>query len=412
MKQNSNPTPIIDTAAQLADADWQLNTAPDFAPHDLTAVLIYLKQYAANNATFESYRREVERLLQWSWFVEKKSLLDLKREDIEHYIQFCLSPPVSWIGCKKVARFIARNGGRVPNPDWRPFVVTVSKADHKNGIKPDKNAYQMSQKAIREIFTVLGSFYNYLALEEKISINPVALIRQKSKYIQTRQHHAHVFRLSEKQWDTCLQVVKGMAQEDPARHERTVFILSSLYLMYLRISELCASARWTPEMGHFYQDSQGLWWFKTVGKGNKMRDIAVPDDMLLALKRYRMSLQLSPLPSINDKSPLLLKEKGKGALTSSRHIRRLMQLCFDNTIAHLRETGFETEADAFESATVHWLRHTGISDDINKRGRPMAHVRDDAGHSTSAITDRYNDIDLIERHQSAKHKKLLNTSMD
>jgi hypothetical protein len=34
-------------------------------------------------------------------------------------------------------------------------------------------------------------------------------------------------------------------------------------------------------------------------------------------------------------------------------------------------------------------------------------VRDDAGHSSSAITDRYNDIDLIERHQSAKHKKLM-----
>jgi len=73
----------------------------------------------------------------------------------------------------------------------------------------------------------------------------------------------------------------------------------------------------------------------------------------------------------------------------------------------LRATGFSAEADSFESATVHWLRHTGISDDINMRGRPVAHVRDDAGHSSSAITDRYNDIDLIERHQSAKYKKLM-----
>ena len=54
---------------------------------------------------------------------------------------------------------------------------------------------------------------------------------------------------------------------------------------------------------------------------------------------------------------------------------------------------------ALEYATVHWLRHTGISDDINKRGRPMNHVRDDAGHSSSAITDRYNNTEWLERHE-------------
>ena len=58
-----------------------------------------------------------------------------------------------------------------------------------------------------------------------------------------------------------------------------------------------------------------------------------------------------------------------------------------------------------EQATAHWLRHTGISDDINKRHRPISHVRDDAGHSSSQITDRYNDVTLQERHKSAESKK-------
>ena len=402
----SIPKPLIDTCQHLKEKDWQTFIPPSFAPHDLIFCLDFLKQYDNNNATFESYRREVERLIQWAWLIEKKSLLDLKRQDMENYIQFCLDPPKTWIGFKKVSRFITRNAERIPNPEWRPFVVTVSKASHKNGVKPEKQDYQLSQKAIREIFTVLSSFYNYLALEEKVSINPIALIKQKSKYIQKHQHQEQVMRLSEKQWQTCLDTVKEMANNTPEKHERTLFIISALYLLYLRISELCASERWTPMMGHFYKDSQDCWWFKTVGKGNKMRDIAVPDDMLTALKRYRISQQLSPLPSINDQTPLLPKEKGKGGMSSSRHIRRLVQDCFDKTIDVLRATGFSTEADSFESATVHWLRHTGISDDINMRGRPVAHVRDDAGHSSSAITDRYNDIDLIERHQSAKHKKI------
>lgn len=400
------PTPIIDSYKCFKEGNQQTaSLSPAFAPHDLACCLDYLKQYDDNSATFESYRRELERLLQWSWRIEKKSILDLKRQDIENYVQFCLNPPKAWIGIKKVARFITRNGQRTPNQDWRPFVVSISKDKHKNGIRPDIQDYQLSQKAIREIFTVLSSFYNFLLLEEKVLANPIALIRQKSKYIQKRQSAKQVMRLSEKQWQTCLETAKQMAEKEPV-HERTLFIMSALYLLYLRISELCANERWLPVMGHFYKDSQDCWWFKTVGKGNKMRDIAVPDDMLVALKRYRQSMALTPLPSINDPTPLLPKEKGKGAISSTRHIRRLVQACFDHAIQNLREHSFSTEADSFESATVHWLRHTGISDDINMRGRPIAHVRDDAGHSSSAITDRYNDIDLIERHQSAKNKRL------
>ena len=400
------PVPLIDTLQHLQEKDWKNFTPPLFAPYDLSFALDFLGQYENNNATFESYRREIERLIQWSWLIEKKSLLDLKRSDIETYIQFCLKPPHAWIGSKKVARFISHNGVRAPNPEWRPFVVTISKSAHKNGFQPEKDNYQLSQKATREIFTVLSSFYNYLLLEEKVSSNPIALIKQKSKYIQKNQQYSHVMRLSEKQWQTCLATVKQMADNAPEKYERSLFIISALYLLYLRISELCASERWTPIMGHFYKDSQDCWWFKTVGKGNKMRDIAVPDDMLAALKRYRLSMYLSPLPSLNDQTPLLSKEKGKGGMTSSRHIRRLVQECFDQTIEVLRATGFSTEADSLEAATVHWLRHTGISDDINMRGRPVAHVRDDAGHSSSSITDRYNDIDLMERHKSAKHKKI------
>ena len=402
MPKYSLPQPLFDTLEHILDT----NQPKLMFPADYRAAKEFLRQYINNISTFESYRREIERLLQWSSLIAKKSILKLKREDIENYLEFCLNPPKSWIGFKRVARFITKNGSRIPNPAWRPFVATVSKFEHKKGLEPNKQDYQLSQKAIREIFTVLSSFYNFLLLEEKISINPVAVIRQKSKYIQKYQKQAPVRRLTEKQWETCINIVKQMAAGNPKEHERTLFIISALYLLYLRISELVANNRWIPQMNHFYKDSNGYWWFKTVGKGNKMRDIAVPDDMLLSLQQYRKNMSLPPLPSIDDKTPLLPKTKGKGAMTSSRHVRRLVQYCFDKTISHLRKTGFSADADELESATVHWLRHTGISDDINKRGRAIAHVRDDAGHSSSAITDRYNDIELTERYKSAKKKKL------
>jgi integrase len=177
--------------------------------------------------------------------------------------------------------------------------------------------------------------------------------------------------------------------------------------MYLRISELASTQRWTPNMNDFARDNDGNWWFTTVGKGNKRRQIAVSDAMLNALKRWRIHLSLTALPSPADNSPLLPKTKGKGPITSINYIRKIVQECFDKAIEQLNKDGLSEEAESLIEATVHWLRHTGISDDV--KIRPREHVRDDAGHSSSAITDKYIDIELRERHRSAKKKIISET---
>jgi hypothetical protein len=66
------------------------------------------------------------------------------------------------------------------------------------------------------------------------------------------------------------------------------------------------------------------------------------------------------------------------------------------------EDGLENDALDLKESTVHWLRHTGISEDV--RSRPREHVRDDAGHATMATTDRYIESDQRERHYSGKKK--------
>ena len=70
----------------------------------------------------------------------------------------------------------------------------------------------------------------------------------------------------------------------------------------------------------------------------------------------------------------------------------------------MRREGFVEEAERLGDATVHWLRHTGISEDV--KHRPREHVRDDAGHGSSAITDRYIDVERAERHASARNKTI------
>lgn len=377
---------------------------PSFAKMDYQHTLAFLKSYNGSQGTFNAYRRETERLIHWSWHIANKSVCALRRADIELYLAFCQKPPEDWISVKKVPRFTLKEGLYVANPEWRPFVVTLSKSANRLGTVADIKNYALSETALKEIFAILSSYYNFLIQEEATEVNPIAHIRQKSKFLRKKQGKPKIRRLSELQWGYVVDTAKTMAADYPDKHERTLFLISALYLMYLRISELAASDRWTPRMNDFRRDHDGNWWFTVIGKGNKEREIAVSDAMLEALRRWRNHLNVTPLPSPADQMPLIPKVKGQGAISNTSFIRKIVQSCFDAAILRLSQDGFADEAAALSEATVHWLRHTGISDDV--KHRPREHVRDDAGHSSGAITDKYIDIERRDRHASAKNKAI------
>lgn len=402
MSKQKSPLPLFDSLEHIKDCHYPVSLEMT-QKKDFESCIAFLKCYTGSVGTFNSYRREVERLLHWLWLV-KKNLKITKREDIESFVRFCKKPPRTWIGIKKVPRFIKKEGLRVPNPEWRPFVATVSKAAHHKGEEPNAKKFEFSNSSIKELFAILSALYNYLLQEEYVYINPVALTRQKSKFIRKQQGQTKIRRLSDLQWQYVMKTAKELAVKNADVHERTLFIMSILYSMYLRISELAASGRWVPTMNHFQRDGDGDWWFTTVGKGNKQRQIAVSNATLAALKRWRKHLELSPLPSPADNLPLLPKTKGKGPITNTSYIRKIVQYCFDRTIEKLNEDGYKEEAESLIEATAHWLRHTGISDDV--KHRPREHVRDDAGHRSSATTDKYIDIELKERHKSARNKPI------
>lgn len=396
--------PLFDSLTHLNKNHENAKIPDSRFQKDFYYTLEFLKSYTGSQGTFNSYRREAERLLQWSWLIKNTTLDQLKRSDLEDYIQFCQNPPNSWISIKKVPRFLDQNDQRIPNQAWRPFVVSVSKSAKKTGQTAQIDHFCLSQGAIQEIFAILSTLFNFLIAEDYLLSNPVALIRQKSKFIRKRQENTPIRRLSLLQWDAVFQAATSLAELSPTKHERTLFMLSLLFGLYLRISELAASERWIPSMNDFSKDSHGHWWFTTVGKGNKERQVAVSEAVLDSLVRWRLFLGLTPLPSPADNSPLLPKIRGNGPLADTAPIRRIIQLCFDLAAEQLRIRGLTEEADHLSTATVHWLRHTGISEDV--KIRPREHVRDDAGHSSGATTDRYIDVEKQARYESARKKNL------
>lgn len=402
------PHPLFDTMENLSDTaeivSVYLKSLPiPAANQEYKLCMEFLKSYRNSADTFTAYRREIERVLHWAWLICKKPLKEINRNDIRDYFQFVNVPPKTWIATKTVNRFIVNNLGlRQPNPEWRPFVIRLSKIARRHGMQPDKSAYQLSNKSIEAIFAALSSLFTFLQQEEYLEVNPVSLIRQKKSYIQQQQVRKVTRKLSKLQWMSVINAAEKMATENP-EHERTCFLMCTFYLLGVRISELAFVGDRIATMGSFAPDKNGLWWFTTVGKGNKIRDIAVPDELLEKLKHYRQHLGLPPLPSREEATPLFPKIKGKQGL-GTRQIRNIVQSVFDKAIQELQIQGKTDEAEDLATATVHWLRHTAISSDVEFR--PREHIRDDAGHENPATMDKYIDTDRMARHLSAKNKKL------
>lgn len=401
--ENNRDEPLLACVSDYLIALFVSTTIPlETLKEEYQLTREFLVSYSGSPDTYTAYRREVERLLQWAWLVAKKPIKILDRNDIRSYFEFASQPPPSWIGAKTTARFMNKKGERVHNPKWRPFSMRITKSQHKQGQTPDKNNYLLTSSSLHALFASVSTYFTFLQQEGYLEINPVQLVRQKSRFLQKRQSIKVTRKLSQLQWDYVINSVENLANQHP-EYERHLFLISSFYLLGLRISELADTPGRIPKMGDFAPDKHSRWWFTTVGKGNKQRDVAVPDSMLEALKRYRSSLSLSALPSRGEQTPLVHKQRGKGGL-GTRQIRNIVQECFDFAILNLKKAGKNDEAEDLETATVHWLRHTSISADVEHR--PREHVRDDAGHENANITERYIDADRAARHQSAKNKIL------
>jgi len=418
-----SPQPLFETFARFHELNFmqlseELPAVRDYLQafdEDLRAIEGYfavrgfLKSYGGNEATYTSYRTHVERLLLWALLVAGKPLLDLRRRDAEAFMEFCLNPPAEWVGPVVKSRFV-RIGGRkklesdshVLNPAWRPFSSTLAKRERKlateaMGPLPSR-PYRMSQGSVAQVFAVCGSFFQHAMDEGLTEVNPFRAVKQKSIYKQRNTLNVASRSLTQLQWSYVIETAELMAAED-ATHERTLFIVATLFAMYLRISDLIGRDNWTPGMGDFRRDTTGNWWFHVVGKGNKAARISVRDDYVHGyLARYRRHLGLPPLPSPHERTPLIGTLKGRAGL-SDRHVRLLLQALFDRALQRMAAEGWsEDEVDQLRSVSLHWLRHTSATFDAPLRD--MKDLQADLRHNSLSTTQNtyYNSLDEQRAH--------------
>lgn len=121
-------------------------------------------------------------------------------------------------------------------PQWQPISMLPTFTDMVDG---------MLASSLEQLDNM-----RLVEMEDHVQSNPVKRVRQKSRFVRTQSKQEPIRRLSDLQWDYVIETAEVMAAENP-RHERTLFIMSALYGMYLRISELVDTQLWSPMMKHF-----------------------------------------------------------------------------------------------------------------------------------------------------------------
>lgn len=332
--------------------------------------------------TQRAYRKEAERFLLWAIMGQAKALSSMTTEDCTAYRDFLADPQPrsSWCGARSRPRW---------SPLWRPFEGPLSVSGQ------------------RQALTILKNLYGFLVDQNYLMGNPwsaVAMPTGAGVRINTGRS------FSRAQWD----FIRGQAAalEETSAHARLKLTLNLLYGTGMRLSEVVAATvddlQWVEygagEGGSGDEETVEGWILNVVGKGNKLREVPVPDDVIGELSRYLMSRGLDPDPEhAGSRGAFLL---GKASDVAQRApnlggwyvdpragiaaatLYDQLKAFFRDCAGVLRLQGDGKGAERFEKSSTHWLRHTHLSHAIGS-GMPVQIAQQNAGHASLATTTVY-----------------------
>lgn len=350
------------------------------ATNDIDAVKAWLARALDKKTTFDTYRKEAERLLLWCVIERGKPLSSMTHEDWILYKAFLQQPTPA-------ARWIAADGRKYPRPHpaWRPF------------------AGALSDTSQRQAGVILNALFSWLVNAGYLAGNPLALSRNR----KARSAPRITRYLDDDVWRAVKETVAAMPSESPRQIEhqlRLRWLLTLLYVCGLRISELIGT-----RMGAFFaeRDRDGLerWWLEIFGKGDKVRIVPATTELMHELRRYRIAYGLPPFPHAGELTPILLPIGGAPRSMSRGGVHVIIKSVFRATAERLQANGevYQPIADRVMLASAHWLRHTAGSHMANN-DVDLRHVRDNLGHASLSTSSGYLHSADHARHAETEEK--------
>ncbi|MBK1734573.1 hypothetical protein CKO15_04585 [Halorhodospira abdelmalekii] len=314
--------------------------------NDLEAVARFLSQHAHNTNTVQAYRKEIERFLLWLGLERDRALSEAEPDDLTLYDEV-LHDPTRW------AHWYANQRYPRTSPHWRPFIGLLS------------------DRAARSAVSIVQRLYQWLVEQGYLLRNPV--VASQARYTITGQYPRQERYLPQQLWAYVLEHIETrMPRQTPieeARYQRARWVFSALYTLLARASELIDCR----QGALFYRteaDGSRQWWWKVVGKYRHPKSppeyVPIPETLIEALGDYREHLGLARYPAPDENTPMVVslypQRDGWRPLHRKAAHYIVKQVCREAAAA-MRETD-PVWARRLDSASTHWLRHSGISHQI------------------------------------------------
>lgn len=373
-----NPEKMGNAIVRFTSDDYnkELGTALIDADNDAEAISSFLQEYKDSPETLRSYTKEIERLLLWCIHVAKVNISSLRRDHLLEYQAFLKNPQPkkTWCG-PNVGR---QNKDGSTNANWRPFVGGLGNASINKALK------------------ILDSFFNYLVQTNYLIGNPLAVDRRRKKRNQTKSRMIDRYLEIDEIHATLDALTHHPIKDDKIKFQiiRARYIILLLFYTGLRIAEASQHC-----MGNFLQREQN-WFLRVTGKGRKIREIPIPDELLAALTSFRTSIGLpSSLPKFREKTPLVSMQNLNQPI-STRRIDQILRWAF-NLGANQFEPDEPRKASKLRSASAHWLRHSYVTYLLDS-GAPLKVAQENAGHSDIGTTMLYRHVAQTDRHAATR----------
>ena len=330
--------------------------------------------------TQRAYLREAERFYLWAIVEKKNALSSMTVEDCTAYRDFLADP-------RPEDRWCGKRNARRGTPAWRPFEGPLG------------------LRAQNHTVSVLRNLFSFL-------VDQCYLAGNAWKGVEIPQRTGSKINVGRSftmdQWDFIDKQLDDLPET--SRNLRLKVVLRILYGTGLRLSEIVRARvndlTWVeyPSDAHDPDAVQG-WLLSVIGKGDKPRDVPVPEDVIEDLRNYleHRGLQRQPAHVQNRDAYLIgmttdLAARAAWAANSRALIDPKagiaastlygeLKTFFDECAKKLEKTD-ELGAQRLRAGSTHWMRHTHASHWI-ARGTPVEIAQQNLGHSSLATTTVY-----------------------
>ena len=157
---------------------------------------------------------------------------------------------------------------------------------------------------------------------------------------------------------------------------------------------------------------RGAWWFRAIGKGNKVRQVPAVARFMRAYQDYRISIDLPTLPAADELAmPLIqfVSSDNRGGI-SEYQIRKIVRPILRKAAALLTtraeatdeamlQMDLHADAEKCRQAAPHWFRHT-YATNLHDKGVDPRIIKTTLGHASLDTTMIYSHTETRARHEA------------